>query len=80
MNHSHLSPKGEKMEMLYNYLISNEFRLQMDAIVEGFRGLQEAYAPGKTSNGKNLERKRETVRESTFEHQSFHRFGKRNCW
>lgn len=28
--------KGDKMVMLYDYLTSNEFRLQIDAIVEGF--------------------------------------------
>ncbi|MDY6837925.1 MAG: DUF2130 domain-containing protein [Thermodesulfobacteriota bacterium] len=28
--------KGEKMAMLYDYLTSNEFRLQIEAIVEGF--------------------------------------------
>ena len=28
--------KGEKMAMLYDYLTSNEFRMQIEAIVEGF--------------------------------------------
>jgi hypothetical protein len=28
--------KGDKMEMLYGYLTSNEFKLQIEAIVEGF--------------------------------------------
>lgn len=28
--------KGEKMLMLYNYLTGNEFRLQVEAVVEGF--------------------------------------------
>ena len=28
--------KGDKMGMLYDYLTSNEFRLQIEAIVEGF--------------------------------------------
>ena len=28
--------KGDKMNMLYDYLTSNEFRLQIEAIVEGF--------------------------------------------
>jgi hypothetical protein len=32
--------KGEKMEMLYAYLTSNEFRLQVEAIVEGFTQMQ----------------------------------------
>lgn len=28
--------KGDKMNMLYDYLTSNEFKLQIEAIVEGF--------------------------------------------
>ena len=31
--------KGEKMQMLYDYLTSNEFRLQIGAIIEGFNEL-----------------------------------------
>lgn len=32
--------KGDKMGMLYDFLISNEFRLQIEAIVEGFSVMQ----------------------------------------
>jgi hypothetical protein len=32
--------KGDKMSLLYDYLTSNEFRLQIEAIVEGFTQLQ----------------------------------------
>lgn len=32
--------KSDKMEMLYDFLTSNEFRLQMDGIVEGFTQMQ----------------------------------------
>jgi len=32
--------KGDKMHMLYNFLTSNEFRLQIEAIVEGFSQMQ----------------------------------------
>jgi hypothetical protein len=35
--------KGEKMQMLYDYLTSNEFMLQVSAIVEGFSNLQDSY-------------------------------------
>ena len=35
--------KGEKVQMLYAYLTSNEFRMQFEAIVEGFKGLQDSY-------------------------------------
>lgn len=35
--------KGEKMQMLYDYLTSNEFIMQISAIVEGFSDLQDSY-------------------------------------
>jgi len=34
--------KGDKMEMLYNYLTSNEFKMQIDSIVGGFMNLKES--------------------------------------
>ncbi len=33
--------KGEKVEMLYSYLTSNEFRLQVEGILEGFTQMQD---------------------------------------
>jgi len=41
------SNKGEKMQMLYDYLTSNEFRLQLGAILEGFSHLQDSYVKEK---------------------------------
>ncbi len=35
--------KGEKKEMLYKYLFSEEFKMQLTGIVEGFSELQESY-------------------------------------
>ena len=35
--------KGEKTQMLYDYLTGNEFRLQVGAIIEGFSSLQDSY-------------------------------------
>lgn len=35
--------KGEKMQMLYDYLTSTEFRLQVGAIIEGFTDLHNGY-------------------------------------
>lgn len=35
--------KGEKMQMLYAYLTGNEFKMQLEAIVEGFTSLQDGY-------------------------------------
>jgi hypothetical protein len=37
------SNKGDKMQMLYDYLTGNEFRMQMEAIAEGFASLQDGY-------------------------------------
>ncbi len=34
--------KGDKMQMLYNYLTGNEFRGQMEAIVEGFMSMKHS--------------------------------------
>lgn len=33
--------KGDKMEMLYSFLTSNEFKLQIEVIVEGFTSMNE---------------------------------------
>lgn len=35
--------KGDKMQMLYDYLMSNEFKLQINTIIEGFMELQNSY-------------------------------------
>ena len=37
------SNKGEKMQMLYDFLTGNEFKMQLEAIVDGFKGLQDSY-------------------------------------
>jgi len=37
------SNRGEKMQMLYDFLTGNEFRMQLDAIIEGFKALQDSY-------------------------------------
>lgn len=36
--------KGDKMQLLYNYLIGNEFRGQVEAIVEGFMAMKQNIA------------------------------------
>lgn len=41
--------KGEKMQMLYDYLMSNEFRFQLSAIIEGFTELQASYIKERNS-------------------------------
>jgi hypothetical protein len=37
------SNKGEKMQMLYDFLTGNEFKMQLESIVDGFKGLQDSY-------------------------------------
>lgn len=37
------SNKTDKMNLLYNYLTSQEFRGQFEAIIEGFKALQDSY-------------------------------------
>jgi len=39
--------KGSKMELLYNYLTSQEFKGQFEAILEGFKSLHDSYADEK---------------------------------
>ena len=41
--------KGDKMVMLYDFLTSNEFRMQIEAIVEGFTQMQEDLTKEKRS-------------------------------
>ncbi len=36
--------RGDKMNMLYNYLTSNEFKLQIESIIEGFMNLKDSIA------------------------------------
>lgn len=33
--------KGEKMQLLYHYLTGNEFKMQIQSIVEGFSTMQD---------------------------------------
>jgi len=49
LNEAYLSQtnKGEKMQMLYDYLTSNEFKLQVSAIIEGFTDLHNSYTQEK---------------------------------
>jgi len=35
--------KGEKMQMLYDYLMSNEFIMQVGAVIDGFSEIQKGY-------------------------------------
>jgi hypothetical protein len=60
--------KGDKMAMLYDYLTSNEFRLQIEAIVEGFAQMQADLASERRameSSWKRREKQIEKVLLST---------------
>lgn len=41
--------KGDKMHMLYDYLTSSTFRMQVEAIVEGFSSMKEGLETEKRS-------------------------------
>jgi hypothetical protein len=41
--------RGDKMHLLYDYLTSNTFRMQVEAIVEGFSSMKNALESEKRS-------------------------------
>jgi hypothetical protein len=41
--------KGDKMSLLYDYLTSNTFRMQVEAIVEGFTSMKRGLEKEKTA-------------------------------
>ena len=60
--------KGDKMGMLYDYLTSNEFKLQMEAVVEGFTQMNTDLQKEKNAmirSWKQREKQIERVRENT---------------
>lgn len=62
--------KGDKMSLLYNYLTSNQFRLQIEAIVEGFTTMRhdlEAEKRSMMSHWKKREKQIEKVLVNTIE-------------
>ncbi|GAB2622609.1 DUF2130 domain-containing protein [Belliella aquatica] len=62
--------KGDKMHMLYDFLTGNTFRLQVEAIVEGFTGMKSALDSEKRSMQriwKEREKQIEKVIENTID-------------
>jgi len=60
--------KGDKMVMLYNYLTSNEFKLQVEGIVEGYTQMQndlEAEKRSMTGHWKKREKQLQKVLNNT---------------
>jgi hypothetical protein len=62
--------KGDKMHMLYDYLTSNAFRLQVEAIVEGFTTMRADLEKEKNAMGrmwKQREKQIEKVTQNTID-------------
>lgn len=57
--------KGDKMSMLYGYLTSNEFKMQMEAIVEGFTQMNENLAKEKRSTMTMWKRREKEIAKVT---------------
>ena len=72
--------KGDKMGMLYDFLTGNEFRLQIESIVEGFTELKSDLEREKTRYARCLEKARETARSSFTQHQLYVQQHQRHCW
>jgi hypothetical protein len=53
--------KGEKMEVLYNYLSSPEFRQRVEAIVEGFKSMKEDLEHEKRATIKNWAKREKQI-------------------
>ena len=67
------------MQLLYNYLTGNEFRGQVEAIVEGFMAMKNGHYQGTGANGKNLERKRKAIGKSIDQYKRHVWISERNC-
>lgn len=53
--------RGDKMTMLYDYLTSNEFRMQIEAIVEGFTQMQADLATEKRAAEASWKRREKQI-------------------
>lgn len=64
----HQENKGDKMQMLYDYLTSEEFRMQMTTIIEGFTAMKDGLTKQRKSmmaHWKKQEKEIDRVVEST---------------
>ena len=55
--------RGDKMEMLYNFLTSTEFRLQIEGIVEGFTQMQQDLEREKRSMQGHWKKREKQIRK-----------------
>ena len=53
--------RGDKMSLLYNYLTSNEFAMQMQAIVDGFITMQDELEREKRSLSASWKRRQKLI-------------------
>ncbi len=71
--------KGDKMNMLYDFLTGNEFRMQVEAIVEGFVQMNSDLDSEKRAMD-GIWKAREADSKSNTEYQSYVQLNKRNRW
>ena len=57
--------KGDKMSLLYSYLTSNEFRLQIEAIVEGFLQMKDDLESEKRAMQSNWKKREKQISKVT---------------
>ena len=58
--------KGEKMSILYDFLTSNTFRMQIEAIVEGFSSLKQALETEKRSMHRIWKEREKQIEKVTY--------------
>ncbi|MBT0608288.1 DUF2130 domain-containing protein [Aequorivita echinoideorum] len=58
--------KGDKMHMLYDYLTSNQFRMQIEAIVEGFTAMKTALESEKRAMQRIWKEREKQIDKVTF--------------
>ena len=58
-----LAGKGEKMELLYNYLLGNEFKLRVEAIVEAFVSMKDDLESERRAMEKNWAKREKQIQK-----------------
>ena len=63
LSRNSLAGKGEKMELLYNYLLGNEFKLRVEAIVEAFVSMKDDLDSEKRAMEKNWAKREKQIQK-----------------
>jgi hypothetical protein len=71
--------RGDKMSLVYDFVTSGEFRLPVEAIVEGFTQMQGDLETEKRAMARNWKRRVEADREGAAEHQQHVRIDPGDC-